>query len=113
MNVRLFPIYGKPDSLWIGLALVGAMTVAISTAYVAQMARRSLSNVKTTSGSTSVGGSKNCTQKLQTQREWLGYSSTKDEELPTPKTNTPLSHSECWCSYSKRRGINNAVLRNR
>lgn len=111
MSDPSLPISTKAASELIELALGGLMTEETFMELFHQLVRPSSSNVKTTSASTSVVGLLNSWKKLGTLEETSAASSTRNVERLAPKTNTPLSHSECWCSYSKRRGTGNAKHR--
>ncbi len=107
MNDQSFSISAKAASELIALVRDGAMTEETFMELRHLRINRSSLSAKTTSDSTSADGSQNSAQKLVTQEEWLGYSSTRSEEPPTQQSSTPLSHSGCWCSYSKKRGTSN------
>ena len=63
----------------IALVRDGRMTAATFTELLPLTVGRSSLSAKTISESTSAGGLENSSQKLETQEEWLGYSSTRSE----------------------------------
>lgn len=111
MSDPSLPISTKAASELIELALGGLMTEATFMELFHQLVRPSSSNVKIISDSTSAVGLLNSWKKSGTLEETSAASSTRNAEPPTQKTNTPLSHSECWCSYSKKRGTRSAKHR--
>ena len=66
------------------------------------------SSVRTTEGTTCQGGSMNFTSKLTMQEEVSALSFTRSTEPQKQQSNTPLSHSGCWCNSSKKRDTSNA-----
>lgn len=91
----------------------GVMTGEIYTVSVTVSSETSLSNARTRKQWTSQDGSKNL---IVSEKRTVGDSAqsfTKSEATPKRKTNTPLSHSGCWCNSSKMRvtddDFNNAV----
>lgn len=86
----------------------GPMTVATYMECLHLLGDLLRSSVRTTDGTTSQDGSPNSTSKLSIQVEVLEQSSIRSTEPPAQKTNTPLSHSGCWCNSSKKRDTTNA-----
>lgn len=91
------------------LALVGLMTVETFTVLSRLLALRSPLSARTKSDLTLLAGSLNSLPKLDTQEDWLGLSSISAEVRHAVTSNTPRSHSGCWCSCSRKRDTNNVV----
>ena len=107
MRDQSWTISGKAALELIGLGLAGQMTVETFTE-LAENLCHSPSNARTIEETTSPDGSENSTLRLPTMEEFLGQSYTSGMERLSHLLSTPLSHSGCWCSCSRKQDTNNA-----
>ena len=109
MNEASSDTYESVASELSELALVGLMTVATFTALSRLLVMRSPLSAKTKSDLTLLAGSLNSLPNLETQEDWLGLSSISAEVRHAVTSNTPRSHSGCWCNSSKKRDTSDTL----
>ena len=84
----------------------GQMTVETFTALCLLLVNHSSLSAKTRSELIYRAGLQNSETRSPTQEDFLGHWSTRGAALPEQTTNTPHSHSECWCNSSRKQATN-------
>lgn len=88
-------------SQWTALERDGKTTVVTYTEYTG-----SLGSAKTSEQWPSALGSTNYSPNAVMRGLLWALLFTSDAARPMPESSTQLSHSECWCNSSKKRGTN-------